>query len=130
MERLPRQRLGKCWHLLQRTVSVLNANKGITPAGASGVTANWTQSYSYDRYGNKTGVTPSGVDQNSAAIPADGLTSASPDIATNRIGVTGWDYDLTGNLVMGDWGQTCNSEQPSEKIERAKRCQAYDITIL
>ena len=47
--------------------------KGGLATAATGVTANWSQTYSYDRYGNKLGATPSGVDQNSASIVADGL---------------------------------------------------------
>ena len=75
--------------------------KGGLQAGASGVTASWTQTYSYDRYGNKTGVTASGVDQNSAAIPTDGLSSVTADAATNRVNVSTWTYDKTGNLIRG-----------------------------
>ncbi len=76
--------------------------KGGTAAGASSVTANWTQSYSYDRYGNKTGVTATGQDQNTATIAADGLTSVSVDSATNRMTTaSGWLYDLAGNLIRG-----------------------------
>ncbi len=75
--------------------------KGGLAAGATGVTANWTQSYSYDRYGNKTGVTASGVDQNSSSIPADGLTSLSMSTSTNRVTTSGWEYDLAGNLIRG-----------------------------
>ncbi len=75
--------------------------KGGLAAGATGVTANWSQTYSYDRYGNKLGATPSGVDQNSASIVADGLPSVSASTSTNRITTSGWEYDLTGNLIRG-----------------------------
>ena len=75
--------------------------KGGVQAGASGVTASWTQSYSYDRYGNKTGVSASGVDQNSASIPTDGLSSATADASTNRLNVSTWTYDKAGNLIRG-----------------------------
>jgi RHS repeat-associated protein len=84
------------------TLGRLSNAKGGLAAGATGVTANWTQSYAYDRYGNKTGVSASGVDQNSASIPADGLTSVSVDAATNRMTTaSGWIYDLAGNLIRG-----------------------------
>ena len=75
--------------------------KGGLAAGATGVTANWSQTYSYDRYGNKLGATPSGVDQNSASIVADGLPSVTASTSTNRITTSGWEYDLTGNLIRG-----------------------------
>ncbi len=65
-------------------------------------TANWTQEYSYDRYGNKTGVTKTGVDLYNNSVPADGLPSVSVDPATNRMTTaSGWLYDLAGNLIRG-----------------------------
>jgi len=79
---------------------ILNAKAG-TSAGASGVTANWTQSYSYDRYGNKYGVSATGHDQNSVTMPTDGLLSATADASTNRLNVSTWTYDLAGNLIRG-----------------------------
>ncbi|MEJ7623742.1 MAG: peptidoglycan DD-metalloendopeptidase family protein [Pyrinomonadaceae bacterium] len=78
----------------------LDKAMGGIAAGASGVTANWTQDYTYDRFGNKTGVSATGVDANNAAVPVDGLTSVSFDTANNR--TTGWDYDLAGNLTRGE----------------------------
>ena len=77
------------------------SGRTIFDAGATGVTANWSQTYSYDRYGNKLGATPSGVDQNSASIVADGLPSVSASTSTNRITTSGWEYDLTGNVIRG-----------------------------
>lgn len=81
---------------------IMNAKGGVA-AGASGrsIVADWTQSYSYDRYGNKTGVTASGITQDSNAVPADGLASVTPEAATNRLNVSTWTYDLTGNLIRG-----------------------------
>ncbi len=81
---------------------ILTAKGGIA-AGATGkgVVADWTQTYSYDRYGNKTGVTATGITQDSNAVPADGLTSVTASTSTNRITTSGWEYDLTGNLIRG-----------------------------
>jgi len=79
--------------------------KKATGGGASGApfdVATWTQNYSYDRYGNKTGVTSSGVTDDSVPIPTDGLPSVSIDAATNRMTTaSGWSYDNAGNVVRG-----------------------------
>jgi len=79
--------------------------KKATGGGASGApfdVATWTQNYSYDRYGNKTGVTSTGVTDDSAPIPTDGLPSVSVDATTNRMTTaSGWSYDNAGNVVRG-----------------------------
>src|SRR5690606_33118992 len=79
----------------------LTKAKGGLAAGATGVTANWTQEYSYDRYGNKTGTSKTGVDKYSNAAPLDGLASVGYDTASNRIDDDDWEYDLSGNLIRG-----------------------------
>ena len=79
----------------------LAAAKGGLATGATGVTANWTQTYAYDRYGNRSSVTPSGVTADSNAVPADGLTSLGFDTSSNRINSSGWQYDNAGNLIRG-----------------------------
>ncbi len=61
----------------------------------------WTQNYSYDRYGNKTGTSASGTAADSSAIPVDGLASLSFDAANNRISSSGWSYDGAGNIKRG-----------------------------
>ncbi len=76
--------------------------KGGLAAGATGITANWTQEYSYDRYGNKTGTTKTGVDKYNSAAPLDGLPSVTYQTSSNRMdAAAGWEYDLTGNLTRG-----------------------------
>jgi RHS repeat-associated protein len=70
-------------------------------AGATGVTANWSQEYGYDRYGNRSSVAASGVTADSDNVPSDGLPSLSHNTANNRISTTGWEYDLAGNLIRG-----------------------------
>ena len=64
-------------------------------------TANWTQDYSFDRYGNKTGTSASGITADSNNVPVDGLASVGYDETSNRIDDTDWDYDLSGNLIRG-----------------------------
>lgn len=63
----------------------LTKAKGGLAAGATGVTANWTQEYSYDRYGNKTGTAKTGVDKYNNAAPLDGLPSVGYNAASNRL---------------------------------------------
>lgn len=79
------------------TLGRLKTAKGGIPNGA----ANWTQSYGYDRYGNRETVSAAGVTFNSAAVPTDGLPSLSYDKPSNRINTAGYVYDLAGNLVRG-----------------------------
>ncbi|MGI8467429.1 MAG: RHS repeat-associated core domain-containing protein [Pyrinomonadaceae bacterium] len=83
------------------TLGRLRTAKGGGATGVSGVTANWTQGYSFDRYGNRTNVTPAGVTANSQAVPSDGLQSLSYDQPSNRINTAGYLYDLAGNLTKG-----------------------------
>lgn len=62
---------------------------------------NWTQDYTFDRYGNKTGTTASGIKADSNNVPVDGLASVGYTAASNRISDTGWEYDLSGILIRG-----------------------------
>ena len=75
--------------------------KGGLAAGATSVTANWTQQYSFDRYGNKTGTSESGVDKFNASITRDGLPSVSYNTVSNQVAGPDWKYDLMGNLIRG-----------------------------
>jgi RHS repeat-associated protein len=64
----------------------------------------WYQSYTYDRYGNRTGVTKTGA---APQIPLDGLASLSFNTANNRINTAGFEYDPAGNqtrAVINDSG--------------------------
>lgn len=64
----------------------------------------WTQNYSYDPFGNRTGVTAtntSGV----TPVPQDGSSSLSFDSATNRITSSGYVYDPAGNQLQNNSGQ-------------------------
>ena len=83
------------------TLGRLRTAKGGGATGVQGVTANWTQNYQYDRFGNRQTVTPAGVTANSQAVPSDGLQNLSYDQSSNRITTAGYTYDLAGNLVRG-----------------------------
>jgi RHS repeat-associated protein len=54
----------------------------------------WTQIYTYDLYGNRIDVTPTGADQ----LP-DGQSGLTVDVRTNHITAHGWIYDAAGNVV-------------------------------
>ena len=64
----------------------------------------WTQSYSYDRYGNRTGVAAS----NNTGLPvtADGFQSLTFEPASNRITTAGFVYDSAGNQTQNNSGQS------------------------
>jgi RHS repeat-associated protein len=71
-------------------------------APVANATADWTQTYSYDRYGNKTGVTASGTTVGgSNPVPTDGIATLAYDQTTNRINTSWYQYDNAGNLVKG-----------------------------
>jgi RHS repeat-associated protein len=70
------------------------ANGGITTPKT------WNQTYSYDRFGNRTSVTKSGNDASNAAVALDGLASVSYATANNRITSAGYVYDPAGNQVQ------------------------------
>jgi len=58
----------------------------------------WTQTYSYDRYGNRTSVTASGVAENGSLIPLDGMAGTiTYNAASNRITSAYFEYDAAGN---------------------------------
>ena len=57
----------------------------------------WTQNYTYDRYGNRTNVTASGTAADGSTIPVDGLPNLTTDAATNRITASGYEYDVAVN---------------------------------
>jgi len=74
------------------TLGRLIKAKGGVAAGGTGI-ANWTQTYTFDRYGNKLTTVKSGITANSAAIPLDGLASQTYAAATNRITTSGTPID-------------------------------------
>ena len=62
----------------------------------------WSQTYSYDRYGNRLTVTKSGVDAYNNTMVADGLASVNYFTASNRIDKTNFTYDAAGNQTKSD----------------------------
>jgi RHS repeat-associated protein len=84
---------------------------------ASGTTT-WSQTYSYDSYGNRIGTAATGQGLNGLPIPLDGLAgSPAPpnglsaltyDARTNRVVTPGFNYDAAGNQIRaqrfdGSW---------------------------
>ncbi|MFJ4368882.1 RHS repeat domain-containing protein [Streptomyces chartreusis] len=70
----------------------------------------WTQTYCYDRYGNRTAVTATGTTPAGTPIPQDGISALDygrerPNgrlpIVNNRITTPGYAYDEAGNLTRG-----------------------------
>jgi RHS repeat-associated protein len=101
---------GKTGHLT-KIVDNLNNNKnreyefdalGRLTKAKGGISGNlWTQNYSYDRYGNRTNVTATGVAADNSPIPVDGTPNLSYDTTNNRITTEGYQYDAAGNLIRG-----------------------------
>ena len=69
----------------------------------------WTQRYTYDRFGNRTGVAATGTTPDGNPIPLDGLPaleygrprSDGLRRSDNRITTPGFGYDEAGNLLRG-----------------------------
>lgn len=65
-----------------------------------------TQTYSYDKFGNRTGVVATGYVMGSGqAMPLDGLGSVAYDEQSNRITTAGFNYDADGNQKQAGTGQ-------------------------
>ena len=63
----------------------------------------WYQTYSYDRYGNRTAVAAT----NTTGLPVvrDGYESLTYDATSNRITTPGFSYDPAGNQTQNNSGQ-------------------------
>lgn len=70
------------------------ANGGITAPKT------WNQTYSYDRFGNRTSVISSGKDASNNTVALDGLASVGYNTANNRINSAGYVYDPAGNQIQ------------------------------
>ncbi len=99
---------GKTGHLT-KIIDNLNTNKnreyefdvlGRLTKAKGGPTGNlWDQTYTYDRYGNRTNVQANGVAADSSPIPIDGIPNLAYDNTSNRITTTGYQYDVNGNVI-------------------------------
>ena len=63
----------------------------------------WSQTYSYDRFGNRTNVVATGVGINGQTMQKDGTPNLTYDNLTNRIteSPTSYQYDVAGNQTRG-----------------------------
>jgi RHS repeat-associated protein len=67
----------------------------------------WSESYEFDSYGNRTRVGAAGQ-INGSAVPPDGLPSLAYDTKSNRVSTAGFSYDAAGNQTRsqradGSW---------------------------
>jgi RHS repeat-associated protein len=79
---------------LKTLYSFTNGNNPMT-------TNQWTQAYTYDRFGNRTGVTKTGTIGYADGITALGFTDGAGKVKTNRITTAGYEYDEAGNQTRG-----------------------------
>lgn len=63
-------------------------------AGGATTGNQWTQTYTYDKYGNRVDVEATGPNQE-----PDGQRDLTIDVSTNHINAVGWAYDAAGNVV-------------------------------
>jgi hypothetical protein len=104
---------GKTGHLTKTTDNLNNAkNKEYEfdelgrLTKAKGGNNLWTQTYSYDRFGNRLNVVATGNGIDGQPMQKDGIGNlnfgATTDSSlTNRITTAGWEYDVAGNLTRG-----------------------------
>ena len=70
---------------------------------AQGGASLWSQTYAYDQYGNRTGVTKTGNSAGGGTIDSDGIAAMTYNAATNRITTsTDFTYDETGNQTKSN----------------------------
>ncbi len=60
-------------------------------------TNQWTQTYGYDRFGNRTSVAATGTAADNSTMPTDGIPTLAFNTASNRITTAGFLYDSAGN---------------------------------
>jgi RHS repeat-associated protein len=61
----------------------------------------WTQTYGFDKFGNRTTVAKTGSVPNTDGLPSLAFTDANNKVKTNRITTAGYSYDEAGNLTRG-----------------------------
>jgi RHS repeat-associated protein len=68
----------------------------------------WTQTYTYDRWGNRLTVAKTGTAAGGGTMPLDGIPNLAYDNTSNRINTSGYYYDVNGNMIrsLADDGTT------------------------
>jgi RHS repeat-associated protein len=97
--------LGRLW----------NMKKAAGPDGPE-----WSESYAFDSYGNRTTVGAAGQ-FNGSAVPPDGLPSLTYDTKSNRVSTTGFSYDAAGNQTRS---QRADGSWERYKYDQAGRLAA------
>jgi RHS repeat-associated protein len=104
---------GKTGHLTKTTDNLNNAKNKEYEFDALGRLTKakggnnlWTQTYSYDRFGNRLNVVATGNGIDGQPMQKDGIGNlnfgaTTNSSLTNRITTTGWEYDVAGNLTRG-----------------------------
>ena len=59
----------------------------------------WTQTYTFDRWGNRMTVAKTGTAAGGGAMPLDGIAALAYDNNSNRITTAGYQYDVNGNMI-------------------------------
>jgi hypothetical protein len=79
-------------NIIKQSYSYDRVNRLLSAAETYNQAARWTQTYTFDQVGNRTGLTNTGID----VLP----TTSTPQVSssTNRISATGYVYDNAGNL--------------------------------
>lgn len=67
--------------------------------------SDWSQTYTYDRYGNRTSVTALGANDDPSGT-SDGHSSLAYEASSNRITTSGFSYDAAGNQLTNGTGQS------------------------
>ncbi len=95
---------GKTGHLTKTTDNLNNAKNKEYEFDALGRLTKakggnnlWTQTYSYDRFGNRTNVVATGNGIDGQPMQKDGIGNLTYDNLTNRITNSGVTYDVAGN---------------------------------
>src|SRR5882724_4752514 len=79
-------------NIIKQSYTYDQVNRLLSAAETYNQAARWTQTYTFDQVGNRTGLTNSGID----ALPTDHTPTVSS--STNRISEAGYVYDNAGNL--------------------------------
>jgi RHS repeat-associated protein len=87
------------------TLGRLNKVEGGTVGKNQSFSAQWSENYSYDRFGNRLSVTSLG-NAGGLPVPSDGWGTLAYDSTTNRITTPGFSYDDAGNQLQNGTGKS------------------------